>query len=108
MGYRASTCAEGARAVEGQVQVLVQRLIEIADRLALARTVESHDRVSIDQLRAAAVDCLRRWRNDESVGHGAIAVVIAGEWAQNIARLEDDIEQPVRDAVAAARLPWWR
>jgi uncharacterized membrane protein YccC len=98
MGYQASTCAEGARAVEGQVQVLVQRLIELADRLALARNVESPDRVSVDQLRAAAVDCLRRWRNDDAIGKGAIAVVIACEWAVNIARLEDDIEQPVRDA----------
>src|SRR5207253_1281652 len=67
-GYRASTCAEGARAVEGQVLILLAGLVQLADRLALIRTAEKHDEVSVHRLRAAAVDCLRRWRNDESVG----------------------------------------
>ena len=108
MGYRASTCVEGTRAVETQVLILLAGLARLADRLALVHPVESHDTVSVDRLRAAAVDCLRCWRNDESVGRGAMAVVMAGEWTQNVARLEIDLEQPVRDAVEAARLPWWR
>jgi len=107
-GYRASTCAEGAHAVEAQFLILLAGLARLADRLALVHPVESHDTVSVDRLRAAAVDCLRCWRNDESVGRGAMAVVMAGEWTQNVARLEIDLEQPVRDAVEAARLPWWR
>ena len=36
------------------------------------------------------------------------AVVMAGEWTQNVARLKADLEQPVNAAVEAARLPWWR
>ena len=107
-GYRASTCAEGARAVAGQVLILLAGLVQLADRLALIRTAEKHDEVSVHRLRAAAVDCLRRWRNDESVGKAAMAVVMAGEWTQNVARLKADLEQPVNAAVEAARLPWWR
>jgi hypothetical protein len=37
-----------------------------------------------------------------------MAVVIAGEWVQNLARMEDDLKQTVDAAVAAARVPWWR
>jgi hypothetical protein len=37
-----------------------------------------------------------------------MAVVIAGEWAQSLARLEMDLVQPVNVAVEAARIPWWR
>jgi uncharacterized membrane protein YccC len=107
-GYRASTCADGAHLVEAQVLILLAGLTQLADRLALVPATESHDHVSIDRLRAAAVDCLRRWRNDESIGRGAIAVVMAGEWTENVARLEVDLEQPVTAAVEAARTPWWR
>ncbi len=107
-GYRASTCANGAHLAEAQVLILLAGLAQLADRLALVSATESHDHVSIDRLRAAAVDCLRRWRNDESIGRGAIAVVMAGEWTENVARLEVDLEQPVEAAVEAARTPWWR
>src|SRR5207237_9162847 len=107
-GNRPLSWVEGSSAVVKLVLILVAVSVQLADRLALVYTVESHDRVSVDRLRAAAVDCLRRWRNDESVGRGAMAVVMAGEWSQNVARLEIDLEQPVRDAVEAARLPWWR
>jgi len=34
--------------------------------------------------------------------------VMAGEWAQNLARLEDDLKEPVAQAVHAAGTPWWR
>jgi hypothetical protein len=37
-----------------------------------------------------------------------MAVVMAGEWTENVARLEVDLEQPVKAAVEAARTPWWR
>jgi uncharacterized membrane protein YccC len=107
-GYRASTCADGAHLAEAQVLILLAGLAQLADRLALVPASENHDHVSIDRLRAAAVDCLRRWRNDESIGRGAIAVVMAGEWTENVARMEVDLEQPVGAAVEAARTPWWR
>jgi hypothetical protein len=37
-----------------------------------------------------------------------MAVVMAGEWVQNLARLESDLEGAVDAVVAGARKPWWR
>ena len=37
-----------------------------------------------------------------------MAVVIAGEWVVNVARLEDDLQRPVAVAIESARTPWWR
>jgi len=37
-----------------------------------------------------------------------MAVVMAGEWVQDLARLEADLEDAVGSAVEAARKPWWR
>jgi hypothetical protein len=52
--------------------------------------------------------CLRRWEPDIETGKGAMAVVMAGEWVQNLARLETDLKGAVITASEAARLPWWR
>ena len=46
--------------------------------------------------------------SDERATHGAMAVVIAGEWVQNPARMEADLERPVRGGGSAARTRWWR
>jgi hypothetical protein len=35
-------------------------------------------------------------------------VVIAGEWVQNLARMEADLGDPVKAAVRAAGTQWWR
>jgi hypothetical protein len=108
MGYRAGGCADGARAVHMQEAIMIGGLIALADRLALGDWQASPERVSREALRNASLDCLRRWRNDDRAGRGAMAVVIAGEWVENIARLEADLERPVTVAVEAARTPWWR
>jgi uncharacterized membrane protein YccC len=108
MGYRAETCPDGARTVHAQVRVLLNGFLELAERLRLSEVKRPEAPVSIEALRSAARDCLRRWRNDEPAGRGAMAVVIAGEWAQNLARLEDDLRRSVLTAAEAARIPWWR
>ncbi len=87
---------------------MIDGLITLADRLALEDREAAQDRISREALRTAARDCLRRWRNDDRAGRGAMAVVIAGEWVENIARLEANLERPVTVAVEAARTPWWR
>jgi hypothetical protein len=51
---------------------------------------------------------MQRSGSDEQATHGAMAVVIAAEWVQNLAQLEGDLDQTVDAAVAAARVPWWR
>jgi len=108
MGYRAGSCPDGARVVHGQEAVLLENLVTLADRLALEKANPNQMPVSRAALRTAALDCLRRWRNDDRAGRGAMAVVIAGEWVQNVARLEEDLQRPVAVAVDAARTPWWR
>src|SRR6266566_4331979 len=108
LGYQANGCPEGARSARAQVRILLDGFSRLADRLALEKEDGAIEPVSQRALRAAALDCLRHWRNDDSAGRGALAVVMAGEWAQNLARLEDDLKEPVAQAVHAARTPWWR
>jgi uncharacterized membrane protein YccC len=108
LGYHAEGCPEGARTVHAQVSVLLGNFTQFADRLDLQDGNQDQARVAPDTLRSAALDCLRRWRRDDTGGHSAMAVVIAGEWVENIARMEDDLEEPVARAVAAGQTPWWR
>ncbi len=108
MGYSAAGCADGAREVRGQVRALLGTFVGLADRLSLSRPTEPESRVSPAALREAELNCLRRWQSDAEVGRGAMAVVMAGEWVQNLARLESDLEGAVDAVVEGARKPWWR
>lgn len=108
MGYRAGGCPDGARIVQAQEIVMRENLVSLANRLALENVSPTQEPVSREAIRSAALDCLRRWRNDDRAGRGAMAVVIAGEWVVNVARLEDDLQRPVAVAVESARTPWWR
>jgi uncharacterized membrane protein YccC len=109
LGYRAGGCPDGAAALRIQVGALLARFLRVADDLEQERHgTGSTEPVSTDALRAAALACLRRWGDDPAAGRAALAVVMAAEWAQNLARLEEDVEQPVSAAVDAARIPWWR
>jgi uncharacterized membrane protein YccC len=108
MGYQAGTCADGAREVHEQVRLLLGAYRRLADRLDLSGPSERESRVSLPALRQAELGCLSRWQKDAEVGKGAIAVVMAGEWVQNLTRLEADLEETVTAAVEAAQKPWWR
>jgi len=108
MGYSGAGCADGAREVRGQVRALLGAYLGLADRLSLSHATEPESRVSAAALREAELNCLRRWHSDAEVGRGAMAVVMAGEWVQHLARLESDLEGAVRTVVQAARKPWWR
>ena len=81
---------------------------DLADRLSLSRAAGLEPEVSIQALRQAELSCLRRWQTNPDVGRGAMAVVMAGEWAQSLASLEADLEGAVGTTVEAARKPWWR
>ena len=108
MGYSARSCEEGAREVRGQVRVLLDAYGGLADQLRLSRKIGPEFQVSKAALRQAELNCLRRWQTDPTVGRGAMAVVMAGEWALNLARLEADLEGATSSAAQAARRPWWR
>jgi uncharacterized membrane protein YccC len=108
MGYQATSCADGAREVRSQVDLLMGAYTRLADRLSLSNATEPESRASKTALRQAALNCLRRWQTNADIGRGAMAVVMAGEWVQNLARLESDLEPAATTAVAAAQRPWWR
>ncbi|OLC65685.1 MAG: hypothetical protein AUH69_08815 [Actinobacteria bacterium 13_1_40CM_4_65_12] len=108
MGYEATGCPDGARTVHEQVGTLLAAFLRLADQLAFGELKQDSARVSPQALRGAALQCLGHWRTDDQAGRGALAVVIAAEWVQNVARLEDGLDGPVAVAVAAARAPWWR
>jgi uncharacterized membrane protein YccC len=109
LGYRADSCPDGAARVETQVRTLLAGIDHLADELAGVRNARlPPEHPSPEALRAAAVECMGHARSDERSTRSAIAVVIAGEWVQNLARMEADLEQPVEAAVAAARGHWWR
>jgi uncharacterized membrane protein YccC len=108
MGYQAGGCPDGARMVNDQVGALLANFLSLADRLALDEARGRPESPSSDTLRGAALACLRRWRNDERAGRGALAVVMASEWVENLAWLAADLKEPVAVAAEAARAPWWR
>jgi uncharacterized membrane protein YccC len=109
LGYRATSCPDGAATVDAQVRSLLAGVDHLADALTGVRQARAGpEHPSAEALRSAAVGCMRRSGSDERAIRGAIAVVIAGEWVQNLARMEADLEQPVEAAVAAARIHWWR
>jgi len=108
-GPRAGGCPDGAAAVRLEVRALLAGLTGLGDRLdPNGRATEGAEPVSAAALRAAALGCLHRWAKDPAAGRDALAVVIAREWALNLARLETDLKQPVGRAVDASRIPWWR
>ncbi len=108
MGYSGASCAEGAREVRLQVQAVLGSYRGLADRLSLSRAGEPDHQMSSTALRQAELNCLRLWQTNAGAGRGAMAVVMAGEWLQNLARLEVDLEGPVSSAAAAARKRWWQ
>ena len=45
-----------------------------------------------------------RWQAEPGIGMGAMAVVMAGEWVQYLARLRRDLDQAVGSRAKPARL----
>ncbi|HEX4579838.1 MAG TPA: FUSC family protein [Candidatus Dormibacteraeota bacterium] len=107
--YRAYECPDGAATVEAEVQTLLAGIGRFAADLATgARDGAPPRRASAEAVRDAAVGCMRRTGGSDQATRSAMAVVIAGEWVQTLARTEADLEEPVRQALEAVRTPWWR
>lgn len=68
---------------------MVDGLLKDATLVSGAAVVSDGEQVSIEKIRGAALDCLRRWRTDDQAGRSAMAIVIAGELVINLSRLED-------------------
>ena len=108
MGYRADATADGAVAVRDQARILLAEYGRLADRLSLAPLGHAESHVSPAALRQAALESLGRWQAKPEIGKNAMAVVMAGEWVQYLARLQTDLEEAVTTASEVARKPWWR
>jgi uncharacterized membrane protein YccC len=109
MGYQGKSCSQGVEALEGQVDKTLEALKRLGDRLDHAQAGADAAAIGPDgSLREAALGCLRRWRKNPDSGHSAIAVVVAVEWAEQLAALTAALERPVSDLASAARVPWWR
>jgi uncharacterized membrane protein YccC len=109
MGYRAGRRAAGLDALEAQVRALVDELRRQAGRIE-GRNGErtATERVSGLTLREVSLAALRGLRDDPSAGRSTIAIVGASDWVRFLDTLVARLERPIDEAVAAARLPWWR
>jgi uncharacterized membrane protein YccC len=109
MGHQAQDRIAGAITIQAQARALAARFTLLADRLdgatSAARPLEP---VSVDPLRDAALTCLRRWEQDPAGLQAAMAVVVAGEWIQQLSAIAADLVEPVDRAVEASRVAWWR
>ena len=108
MGYRAVGCTDGAFSVREQERLLLTEYRRLADSLSAATPGQPGSNVSLTALRRAALLCLRRWQTDPEISRSAMAVVMAAEWVQYLARLRGDLDQAVQIARGAALKPWWR
>ena len=78
----------------------------LAVELNLSRAPAPESQVSLAAVRQAELSYLRHWQSNPEIGRRAIAVVMAGEWVQNLARLEVDLERAVGTTARAAQRPW--
>jgi uncharacterized membrane protein YccC len=105
---KASGCPDSVATVGAQVRILLAGFDHLAEDFENeAHSGLSPEQPSVEALRSAAIDCMR---NSQSGGDsaGAMAVVIAGEWVQNLAQLSASLEQPANAAMDAASIQWWR
>jgi uncharacterized membrane protein YccC len=109
LGYSVAAGAGAVAALRSQVQALLARLTSLSGRLDPRRSTPGESEpVPAQVLRASTLRGLEGMQGAPTGDRSALAFVIAGEWAQYVARLETDLEGPVSAAVAAARIPWWR
>lgn len=108
LAYRVAPGTDCAEALHAQVHALLARLSSLADRLDQRRAADGAGAVSEQALRAATLGGLKRMKGLPEADRSTLALVIAGEWAERLARVEADLEQPISAAAAAARIPWWR
>jgi hypothetical protein len=108
-GYRAGGCPGGAAEIRTEMLPLLAQLTGLADRLEGVRTAGPRpEPVSVRALRAAALGCLDPKLDEPVARRSTLTLVIAGEWVQNLARLEAGLEDTVSAAVAASQIHWWR
>lgn len=109
LGYRADRQAAELDVLEAQVQRLVGELSRQADRIEGRNGKRAGvERVSATALQEVALASLGQMKDDPSVQRSTFAVIAASDWIQFLDDLVARLDRPIDEAVAAARLPWWR
>ncbi len=108
-GYQADPYPDGAATVETQVHALLARFAGLAENLQQGAHPQTHaGEVPPRQLRGAAIEGLRRAQAGRLDVRAAMALVIAGEWVENLTWLAEHIDESVDAAADAAGIHWWR
>ena len=108
-GYRAGAYADRATTVDDAVDALLSQIEALAGELDHGADGASPvDPVSSASLRDAELGGLRRAQAGTLEVSNAMAVVIACEWIQNLARLLTDLEVRVDESARAMQVRWWR
>lgn len=101
-------CAEGARAVRLQSEIVVGAWRDLAGRLAGHRA-DGAPVVSGPALHEAAERCLRAWGGrDPGRAGAALGTATAAEWICQLGQLATDLRAPAGAVADAAAIPWWR
>lgn len=108
-GNRAGARADRASAIDAEVEALLSRIGRLADELERGTyTASPIGSASPEAVRGGELDVLGRAQAGTMDVRNAVAVVIASEWVENLARLLADVEVPVDEAAQSARLHWWQ
>jgi len=108
-GYQASRRLDPDMNLRAQARALSAMFRGLADRLVEGREEEPPAGHGLETaLRAASLACLRQWQIDPSLERAAIGYITAAEWIQVLAQLAGTLEEPVAQAAAIVRRPWWR
>ncbi len=108
-GYRLREPAEADAALLAQVHALTGTYMRLGDELARGAVgLPAGGSVSAAALQAAALDWLRRWKDDPAAEQGAVAVVAACKWMRSLAGLAASQEPAAAKVIVAAGTPWWR
>ncbi|HKF76367.1 MAG TPA: FUSC family protein [Candidatus Dormibacteraeota bacterium] len=101
-------CAEGARAVSLQSEIMVGAWRDLAGRLA-GHQADVAPAVSGAALHEAAERCLRAWGGlDPDRADAALGTATAAEWIWQLGQLATDLRAPAGAVADAAAIPWWR
>jgi uncharacterized membrane protein YccC len=110
LGYRTDGCEECAGRVRRNVTAVVGVFAGFAGQLEQGRVPPAPRIEAAGDTRDAVVRCLGAWRGapDDPLRRTAISLTTAWFWSAEIARLGDELAEPLASVATAAQSPWWR
>jgi hypothetical protein len=107
LGYRTDGCQRSADRIRRDAAVVVGVFTGFTAQLEKLRAAGAPPIPAAAETRDAVVGCLRAWRGapGSPLGPTAIALATAWFWSTEMARLGDELAQPVAAVAAAAHSP---